>query len=168
MLEERPWFRRIFEFVGIILGLFICFIPRTAQGDHYWPQLAHSLYLTYGKLFFVFSLSIIILPSLLCDIGKMDSWIRFILDTKFFNFVGKVSFWTYLIHLTVIIHYFMTRTSDSYTRFQTIYPIFVAHTVISIVLGFMMVLLVESPFAKLQKKFIHKLTTNMREKSKQK
>lgn len=74
-------------------------IPRTAQGDdHHWPQLAHSLYLTYAKILYVFGIAFIILPSLL----GVNSLIRFILDTKLFNSIAKISFWTYLIHLTIM------------------------------------------------------------------
>lgn len=74
-------------------------IVRTAQGDdHHWPQLAHSLYLTYGKLFYVLGVAMIILPSLL----GANTFVRFILDTKIFNFIAKISFWTYLVHLTIM------------------------------------------------------------------
>lgn len=138
--------------LGVAIGSFICFIPRTAQGDSDWPPLAHSFYLTYAKTVFVVALSMILLPSLLCQ--NSQSMVRFLLDTKFFNFIAKISFWTYLIHYTVLLQFFLTRTNDSYYEFWTRYPLFVSHSVISMFLGFLMVLIVEVPFAKLQKKWM--------------
>lgn len=43
-------------------------------------------------------LALLILPSLLGIRGI----IVFILDTKAFNFIAKISFWTYLIHITIM------------------------------------------------------------------
>ena len=74
-------------------------IPRTAQGqNHHWPQFVHSIFLTYSKLLFVFGLAMMILPSLL----GINTLLNFSLDTKAFNFIAKISFWTYLIHLTIM------------------------------------------------------------------
>lgn len=137
--EKRTLFRICFEIVGVLLGCFVCFIPRTAQGfTHYWPQLAHSLYLTYGKTLFVFSLSIIILPSLL----GIKTFVRFIMDTDFFNVIAKISFCTYLIHLTLLMHWFTTRTIDEYWAFLPKYFLFVSHSVGSLILGFLMTILI--------------------------
>lgn len=133
--------------IGVLLGCFICFIPRTAQGDNYWPQFVHSIYLTYGKLFFVFSLSIIILPSIL----GIQTFIRFIMDTIFFNFIAKISFCTYLIHLTILLHWYTTRAIDSYYAFLPKYFIFASHTSSSLLCGFVLTVLVEIPCSKLQK-----------------
>ena len=146
-----------------MIGCFVVFIPRTAQGDNYWPELAHAFYLTYSQTLFVMGIALIILPSLLCQ--KMNSYVRFILDTKFFNFVAKISFWTYLIHLTVLLQYFLSRTASSYFEFWTIYPVFMSHTVSSMVLGFIFVLLIEIPFSKLQKKLMHRLMSKEKVKN---
>lgn len=87
----------MFEFSGVLILCFVILVPRTAQGDdHHWSQLAHSLYLTYAKIFYVFGVALIVLPSLL----GINTFVRFILDTKAFNFIAKISFWTYLVHLT--------------------------------------------------------------------
>ena len=137
--SQSPNFRRLFEVTGVLLGCFICFIPRTAQGaDRYWPQLAHSLYLTYAKTLFVFGLSLIILPSLL----GINSFIKSIMDTIFFNFIAKVSFCTYLIHLIIITHWLSTRGIDSYFSFLNEYCLFASHSVLSLLFGFFLSVLV--------------------------
>ena len=140
---------------GVLLGCFTCLIPRTAQGNHYWPQFVHSLYLTYSKTLFVFAIFFIILPSLLCARDFFPSQIM--LGTKFFNFIAKISFWTYLIHLTVVIQFFMTRIMERYYEFWSIYPIFASMAFSSMTIGFVFVLLVEIPFSKLQKKLMHSI-----------
>ena len=105
------WLRRCFEICGVLLGCFFVFIPRTAQGDDKrWPQLAHSLFLSYAKVGFTVALAIIILPSLL----GINTFVRFIMDTKFFSWIAKASFWAYLIHLTMLIITFGNFKSDIY------------------------------------------------------
>lgn len=138
------------QFSGFLLTAFITFIPRTAQNDHYWPQLAHSLYLTYGKTLFVVGISLIILPSLL----GVDSFVRLLMDTKLFNFVGKVSYCTYLVHFFFILIWFLGQISTFYFEPIHIYSQFAAVSFISIFSGFMLAILVEIPFAKFQKKLI--------------
>ena len=90
--------RMAFELIGVLICLFVIFIQRTNQKELYWPQFVHSLYLTFGKPLFVIGLSFILLPSLL----GIESLVHFLMDTKFFNFVGKVSFCTYLLQNSFI------------------------------------------------------------------
>lgn len=154
--EEKVWVRRSVELSGVILCLFLTFIPRTNQGSHYWPQLVHSLYLTYGKLAFVFGLSLIILPSIILNSDTKDHknqklLVRFLMDTKTFNFIAKVSFCTYLLHLAFILVYYGSTKSDFYYAFYPVLVLFVSFSVISIISGTVLVYMVEAPFTKLQK-----------------
>lgn len=145
---------------GMGICIFIVFIPRTAQGSaHYWPQFVHSIYLTYGKIIFVFGLSIMILPSLVMRPSEKGSksLVHFLMDTKAFNYIAKVSFWSYLIHLTFLIVYFGTRFSDFYYSFTPSFGLFICFAVISILSGTIFVYLVESPFTQLQKILIKKI-----------
>lgn len=128
-------------------------IPRTEQVGDSWPQLAHTLYLTYGKTVFVFSVFLIILPSLL----GTQSIIRFIMDTKMFNFVAKVSYCTYLLHLCFIYWWDSQVSTNLYYELIGVYSLFASHSVISVLGGFVLAVLVEIPCAKFQKIIIHKL-----------
>lgn len=111
---SNPWKRRIFELLGLLICTTIILIPRTAQGDnHKWSQLSHSLFLTYSKLIFVIGIAIIILPSLL----GTNSIVRFTMDTKIFNLIAKISFWTYLIHLTIMYRWIFSMQIDFYYSF---------------------------------------------------
>ena len=111
---------RIFlELLGFAIMLFLIFIPRTLQVGTEWPQELHSLYQATAKVFFVGALSLMLMPSLS---GSKQSIVRFLMDTNFFNFIAKISFCTYLIHLTVLNIWLQSRTYD---RYYTIVPIFV-------------------------------------------
>ena len=55
-------------------------------------------------------LSLLILPSLL----GIDSIVKFVLDTKLFNFIAKTSYCTYLVHLIVITYICTNRKIDFY------------------------------------------------------
>lgn len=134
--------------------LFIILIPRSLQVNDptFWPQSVHSLYQSLGKLLFVMGLSLTILPSLL---GSLKSIIYFTMDTKLFNFIGKISFCTYLIHLIVLIVWVQSRTYD---RYYTIVPVlaeFGGVLVLALFFGLVMTILVEMPFSKLQKKLVN-------------
>ena len=144
------------ELSGCALCLFLSFIPRTDQGEHYWPQFVQSLYLTYSKLAFVFGLSLIILPSILLQSEKDNKksntlLVRFMLDTKVFNFIAKVSFCTYLLHLIFIMLFYGSTKTDFYFTLYPVFILFVSFSVISLFSGTIFVYIVEAPFMKLQK-----------------
>lgn len=139
------------------------FIPRTAQGDDkHWSQLSHSLFLTYSKLLFILGLTLILLPSLL---GGANGFICFILDTKAFNFMGKISFWTYLIHLTIMYGWITSMKIDFYYAYVPLFGLATATAVESMAIGFILCLLVEIPFVSLQKKLMNALHENLRGRS---
>lgn len=154
LFQDKKWTRWLCELTGIALGLFLVFIPRTGQThDRHWPQLVHSLYLSYGKFLFAVALSLIVLPSLL----GINSIVKFLLDTKFFNWVAKVSFCGYLIHLTIMLTYIGNMKVDYYYTLPSLYPLFVSHTMSALVAGFIFSLIIEIPCTKLQKNLMKKL-----------
>ena len=119
---ESRLIRVAIEMTGVLLGLFLILIQRTNQNDGYWPQYVHSLYLTYAKTLFVVAISLIVMPSLL----GADSMVRFIMDTKFFNFVAKVSYCTYLVHAMFIFQWLLQYKVDLYYDIVSSYDVFVA------------------------------------------
>jgi hypothetical protein len=125
--------------------VFIVFIPRTLQVGNKWPQALHSFYLSTGKVFFVFGMFLTVLPSLL----DLKNFTFFIMDTQFFNFISKVSFWTYLIHYMVVLQITYRQKLDYYYSVENIIPIYIPTALISVFLGFLGTLLVEVPFAKM-------------------
>ena len=146
-LEGNRLLRIGVELTGAIIVFFIMFIQRTNQDELHWSQFVHSLYLTYAKTLFVMGLSLGILPSIL----GVRSLVSFVMDTKLFNFVAKVSFCTYLLHILIIYQWVGKTSVDTYYSFLTEYDFFVAHSVLSILSGFALCLLVEVPCSKLQK-----------------
>ena len=79
------------------------------------------------------------------------------MDTKLFNFIAKVSFCTYLVHAIIIVQMVAKISVDLYYSFLNEYDLFAAHAVLSIFFGFVLCLVVEIPFSKLQKILMAKL-----------
>lgn len=132
--------------LGFAIILFIVFIPRTLQVGHTWPQTVHSLYLTLTKLFFVIGVSMLVTPSLL---GIKNDLVFFLMDTKMFNFIAKISFWTYLIHYMVVEHAVYVQKLDFYYDVEDVMTLYIPIAIISMFFGLCGTLLVEVPFAKL-------------------
>lgn len=134
-----------FQIFGLALMLFVVLIPRTLQAGGTWPQYLHSIYLSTGKVFFVMGMFSTVLPSLL----DIPNFTFFIMDTKFFNFIAKISFWTYLIHYMVVLQVNYRQKIDFYYSIGDIMTMYVPIAAISLILGFIGTLIVEVPFAKL-------------------
>lgn len=75
----------------------------------------------------------------------------FLLDTKFFNFTGKISFWVYLIHFMIVERVSFGEKVDFYYTPETVIPLFFSVSIISLLLGFLGTILIEVPFSKLEK-----------------
>ena len=135
----------LFQIFGFALMLFIILIPRTLQVGGTWPQFLHSFFLSTGKVFFVLGLYIMILPSLL----DVPNFVFFIMDTRFFNAVSKISFWTYLIHYMIVLQVTYSQKVDFYYAKADILPLYIPIALLSLCFGFIGTILVEVPFAKM-------------------
>lgn len=158
LLNGNKKLRVFMELAGILLMLFLVLIPRTLQQGIKWTQFIHSLYLTFSKFIFVIALYIALLPSLLTS---QKSVISLMLDTKCFNFIAKISFCTYLLHLNVVLGWMNSRT---YSRYFTIVPTwteYCAILIISLALGLIMTVLIEIPFMKMQKLLVNHLSKKL-------
>jgi hypothetical protein len=81
---------------------------------------------------------ITILPSLL----DIKNFAFFVMDTQIFNFIAKISFWTYLIHYMVVLQITYRQKIDFYYSFCDIIPIYIPTALISVFLGFVGTILV--------------------------
>ena len=111
------------------------------------------MYLSTGKVFFVLGMYMSILPSLL----DIPNFTFFIMDTGFFNFIAKVSFWTYLIHYMVVLQITYRQKIDFYYSVGDIIPVYIPTAAISVFLGFIGTITVEVPFGKMEKMLMNKL-----------
>jgi peptidoglycan/LPS O-acetylase OafA/YrhL len=127
------------QLLGLAIILFIIVIPRTLQVGHKWPQIAHTFYLTFTKLFFVIGVSMLVTPALL---GIKNDLVFFLMDTKFFNFIGKISFWTYLIHYMVIEHATYVQKLDYYFDVNDVFMLYIPVAILAMVYGFFGTILV--------------------------
>lgn len=141
------------QLLGLAIIFFIIYIPRTLQVGYEWPQVVHSLYLTTTKLFFVMGVALLVTPSLL---GIKNDMVFFIADTKFFHYIGKISFWTYLIHYMFVLHVSYTQRVDFYYDTRDIFSLYMPVAMLSMLFGALGTLLVEVPFAKIEQSLFKK------------
>jgi hypothetical protein len=117
---------------------FVLLIPRDLQNGNHWPQTVHSIYLSFSKIFFTFGIYLLVLPSLL----GVKNMTFFLMDTRFFNFISKISFWTYLIHYMVVEKICFEQKIDFYYSPLTILPLYITIAVVSLFFGFLGTILI--------------------------
>ena len=86
-------------------------------------------------------------PSLL---GVKNDLFFFLTDTKFFHYIGKISFWTYLIHYMFVLHVNYTQRVDFYYSARDIFSLYLPVAILSMVFGAIGTIVIEVPFAKLE------------------
>lgn len=87
-------------------------------------------------------------------LGVKGSFFQILLDNKILNFMAKISFCTYLIHLMVILQYISSRTFDNYYSLLATFTPYLGCLVVSCFLGFLMTIFVEVPFSVWQKELM--------------
>jgi peptidoglycan/LPS O-acetylase OafA/YrhL len=97
------------------------------------------MYHSVAKILFVMALCTTIMPSIL---GCKNSIISWSMDTNFFNFIAKISFCTYLIHLTVLDIWIKSRTNSRYLKIMPTVPEFMAVLGVSLLFGLIMTFLI--------------------------
>ena len=139
--------------------LFISFIPRSLQTGSSWPQSMHSLYWAFSKPIFVLGTILTTLPTIL---GIPGSFFNLILTCRALSFIARVSFCTYLVHLMVIMQFILTRSYDIYFYTSDLFVINLGMLVLSLIFGTVLTVIVELPFANLQKHLVNSILGNKR------
>lgn len=109
-MEEKRWMVWVSFILAVFLMLLTICLPHNLQVGNTWPEWAHGVYLSFEKLSFTFGIYLLIIPTLL-DIPNLAF---FLLDTKFFNFISKISFWVYLIHFMIVEEFCYDQKVDFY------------------------------------------------------
>jgi peptidoglycan/LPS O-acetylase OafA/YrhL len=112
---------------------FVTFFPRMLQLGYDWPQWFHSMCINFGRILYPFSITLILLPTIL---GIKNSFFTTILDTKFFNFVSRISYGIFLIHGMVIFHINWSNKQDTYLSINNTYVNTLSAIAQSCLLGF--------------------------------
>ncbi len=145
MLAKR-YYSWISQLVGLMLMTATIVVIRDLQVGHTWPQWAHAFYLSFEKITYTFGIYLLILPTIL----EVPNMAFFLLDTKFFNAISKISFWVYLVHFMVVMWVTFEEKVDFYFGTQSIIlPIYFSVAAISLFFGFFGTMLIEVPFSKL-------------------
>jgi peptidoglycan/LPS O-acetylase OafA/YrhL len=153
--------RIVIEWLGIGLMSFVAFIPRGLQTGEQWPQIYHSLYWGLSKPVFILGMGMTILPTIL---GHRHSFFNFILTPKLFHFIARISFCTYLVHLMVLYYFILSRNYNIYYNIVDNFITYLGLLIVSLIYGFISTVLVELPFAKIQKEVISMLKAKQKAK----
>ena len=137
MLEKR-WLSWVSQLLAVGLFLTTIMLPHNLQVGNTWPQWAHGAYLSFEKISFTFGIYLLVLPTLL----EVPNMAFFLLDTKFFNFISKISFWVYLIHFMIVEKISYEQKVDFYYTAETIIPLYLSIATCSLFFGFLGTMLV--------------------------
>lgn len=146
MLKKR-FFSWISQLLGLLLMIGTIILPHDLQVGNTWPQWGHAMYLSIEKLSFTLGTYLLVLPTML----EVPNISFFLLDTKFFNVISKISFWTYLFHFMVVEFVTFGEKVDFYYTPETVIPLYISIALISMFFAFFGTILVEVPFSKLEK-----------------
>ena len=144
MLAKR-WVVWMSQLLGVALMITTVMLPHNMQLGNTWPYWAHGIYLSLEKVTFTFGIYLLILPTLM----EVPNLAFFLLDTRFFNFTGKISFWVYLFHFMIVERVCFQEKVDFYYSPETVIPLFFSVVAISFLFGFIGTMMIEAPFAKL-------------------
>lgn len=148
LLFKNKYIRIGCEWFGFGLMALVAFLPRNLQTGSHWSQLAMSFYWGFSKPVFLFGLILTILPSTL---GFSHSFFNLILTPKIFHFIARISFCTYLVHLMILYQFIFTRNYNIYFNLIDTFQAYMGMLMLSLFFGFLLTVIVELPFAKLQR-----------------
>ena len=153
-LLKRPFISYFMYLIGLVLTVFIIFIPRKLELDeNYWSYTTNVIFITFSKIIFTLGIILLILPSIL----EIPNFIFKLLSTKIFIFLGKISFSMYLIQEIIINQQFYNLKEKIYFNDMFIIIQFFGTYIISIILGLLLNIFIEAPSGHLDKAILSRI-----------
>lgn len=115
-----------------------------------WPQWFHSFCINFGRIVYPFAITLVVGPTLL---GVEGSLFRTLLDTKFFNFLSRISYGVFLVHGMAIFYINWGNKTDTYLSITNTYVISLSAIILSIFFGFLLTVTIEIPFRRLFQRY---------------
>jgi peptidoglycan/LPS O-acetylase OafA/YrhL len=97
-------------------------------------------------------------------VGHSGSFFNTLLTSRGFHFIARISFCTYLVHLMVLYHFILSRNYDIYYNIIDSFVVYLGLLVVSLIVGFIATVLIELPFARLQKELMNHLKSRVKGK----
>ncbi len=129
---------------------FIIFIVKSSfscSGDMCWTREGTAFYVSLAHGLFVLGIMLVVGPTLE---GNLP-WLRQFLSWDYFRVMGRLTYSAYLIHLLVVAVYIVSSESTPYTSMDNIIFHYFGLYIMSYFAAFLLSLLVEVPFSKLEK-----------------
>jgi len=148
------WLRYLAYIAGLTLMFTIGLLPYQIDkhGQDYWTQSQKSAFLTFEHFAFSFGFSLILIPMLL---GYCRG-LLYVLTIRYLAPIAKITFSIYVVHPIVIYWYVFSKDQAIYLQELDIFIHFLATSLISVFLGGLLSLMVESPILTLEKKYLRK------------
>lgn len=90
-------------------------------------------------------------------LGHRHSFFNMLLTCSTFHFIARISFCTYLVHLMVMYNFVLSRNYNIYYNIIDNFMAYLGILVLCLIFGFITTVLIELPFAKLQKEVLARL-----------
>jgi len=127
----------LFSFMLIFFSLFANYLVNNYTLSLFWQ----CLFITFNKVFFVFSLGLIIHLTFLGRLSLLKSF----LSLPLFTSLCKLTYGIYLFHFYIILAFFFSYNTSSYLKYGDYFFYSLGFFVFSMVVSFLSMLLFESP-----------------------
>ena len=140
--------RYLISISGIIIILFSIFsLNHFDQATTIIPQYQSTIYLLFSRVGFSLGMMFILYPAIVCFSRPLCSFFSF----PFFNFLGKITFGTYLTHLLIMAYIQAIYINGSYYSFYRFIIDGVSMFFFCNLVSFVITILFESPVVQLLK-----------------
>ena len=115
-----------------------------------WSQLPNSIYLSLARPAFVAGIALVLTGAM---VGK-SKFIQNLLGGSFWTPFARLNFFVYLIHMFIFFYYYGTLRRSNYLSTRELMLVFMSVVLLSFGLAVPCVMVMESPFANLEKLFL--------------
>ena len=154
-IEENDWFAFVLLFIGLLL-VNVFFWTSSISNFNELSVLGSALFNTFGKVFFVIGLGIIVHLTFL----DKFAFIRNLLTFKIESAVSRSSYGIYAVHFFLVEFYTLSYETYYYNHFYDLAFLSIGIFILSWVLSLAIGLVVESPVIVMSKKLIRSGSKN--------
>ena len=154
-IEENDWFAFVLLFIGLLL-VNVFFWTSSISNFNELSVLGSALFNTFGKVFFVIGLGIIVHLTFL----DKFAFIRNLLTFKIKSAVSRSSYGIYAVHFFLVEFYTLSYETYYYNHFYDLAFLSIGIFILSWVLSLAIGLVVESPVIVMSKKLIRSGSKN--------
>ena len=150
LIKHKTYGMVLFIFAGLLTVYMVCMVNELydhALDDDYWSNTKNAVWLPLRHILFSYGLSFVLLPVMM---GRFPIIYQF-LSAKIFAPLGKLSFTCFLVQFGLLFWVFGNDRNAAMVNGTNLFKDCVVGVVLSFALSFPVFMLVEAPFANLEK-----------------